>query len=169
VRKPRSKANDEGAFEHSYVEGSYMLLATGALAHVGFFDDIFHTYYEEIDLCRRMRWAGFKVALLPWCLVEHERRGLSRERYSRGWRKIRSRHYYLATEPTLGLKEYLVAAGRSCVEDARIHPKPAIPWWLLMHIAAAARLVAYAPYVVAQRRSRVHQWQHSQTSDNPDR
>lgn len=53
------------------VTAAAMLIRTDVLRQVGPFDPIFGSYYEDYDLCRRVRRAGFKVGVCPIALVGH--------------------------------------------------------------------------------------------------
>ena len=54
-----------------YVEGSSMLVRTALLERVGLFDEAFFFYYEDADLCRRAREAGWRIAVAPGARVAH--------------------------------------------------------------------------------------------------
>jgi GT2 family glycosyltransferase len=54
-----------------WVPGSSMLLRRQALEQVGLFDETFFLYFEETDLCRRMKGAGWKIAFVRASRVEH--------------------------------------------------------------------------------------------------
>jgi len=54
-----------------YVEGSSMLVRTALLERVGLFDEAFFFYYEDADLCRRAREAGWRIAVAPSARVAH--------------------------------------------------------------------------------------------------
>lgn len=65
-------ATDETRVRLDYVGGAAMLLRTSALRRVGLFNEDFFLYYEEMDLCQRLRQAGYA---LGWCresLVYHQ-------------------------------------------------------------------------------------------------
>jgi GT2 family glycosyltransferase len=51
--------------EHSYVQGSALLCRAEVFRDIGLFDTAYHTYYEEVDLCRRARYAHRCPALSP--------------------------------------------------------------------------------------------------------
>lgn len=51
--------------------GASMLLRTEMLQAVGGLDGTFFTYYEDTDLCWRMRLQGWKVVYEPTAVVEH--------------------------------------------------------------------------------------------------
>ncbi len=54
-----------------WVSGSSMLLRREALDAVGIFDERYFMYVEDVDLCTRMRMAGWEVWFSPELEVEH--------------------------------------------------------------------------------------------------
>ncbi len=54
-----------------WVSGSSMLLRMDALRPVGLFDEGYFMYVEDVDLCTRMRDAGWEVWFSPELEVEH--------------------------------------------------------------------------------------------------
>jgi GT2 family glycosyltransferase len=57
--------------------GNGLLLRREALAEVGTLDDIFFAYYDDADLCWRMRLRGWTVIYEPRAVVEHRHSGAS--------------------------------------------------------------------------------------------
>jgi N-acetylglucosaminyl-diphospho-decaprenol L-rhamnosyltransferase len=57
--------------EVGWVSGSSMLLRAEALAAVGLFDEDYFMYVEDVDMCTRMRAAGWEVRFCPELEVEH--------------------------------------------------------------------------------------------------
>jgi hypothetical protein len=57
--------------EVDWVVGACLLVRGEVLDRVGGFDEGFFMYSEELDLCRRIRAAGWTVAFLPQALVVH--------------------------------------------------------------------------------------------------
>jgi GT2 family glycosyltransferase len=51
--------------------GAALLLRREALDEVGLFDEDFFIYFEEVDLCRRLRRAGWEVRYFPALTVVH--------------------------------------------------------------------------------------------------
>ena len=51
--------------------GNGVLLRREALAEVGLFDETFFAYYEDADLCWRMRLKGWHVIYEPHAVIEH--------------------------------------------------------------------------------------------------
>jgi GT2 family glycosyltransferase len=54
-----------------WVPGAFSILRREALAKTGLFDPAFFLYYEEVDLCRRVKSAGFRVLYWPGVVVTH--------------------------------------------------------------------------------------------------
>ena len=50
-----------------------MLFDMKLINEIGLFDDQFFLYFEETDLCRRIRDAGYKILQLSNVLVEHQK------------------------------------------------------------------------------------------------
>ena len=87
--------------EHAYVQGAAMAYR-GALARkVGLLDARYHTFYEEVDLCRRVRWAGSRVALLTDLWIEHHGGSQGPPSAYRRFHMTRNRYFYLFTDPAL--------------------------------------------------------------------
>ncbi len=57
--------------EVDWVPGAFSIIRREALQKVGFFDPEFFLYSEEVDLCRRIQNAGFKIMYWPDILVIH--------------------------------------------------------------------------------------------------
>jgi GT2 family glycosyltransferase len=57
--------------EVDWVPGAYSILRPEALAAAGAFDSRFFLYYEEVDLCRRLKAAGYTVWYWPDIVVIH--------------------------------------------------------------------------------------------------
>ena len=57
--------------EVDWVPGAYSIIRTEALSKVGFFDPEFFLYSEEVDLCRRIKSAGYKIMYWPAIVVIH--------------------------------------------------------------------------------------------------
>jgi GT2 family glycosyltransferase len=64
-----------------YVTGAALAMRRGLMEKVGGFDeDYFPAYYEEVDLCLRVRRAGFRVVYIPTAvLVHHESVSVGKE------------------------------------------------------------------------------------------
>jgi N-acetylglucosaminyl-diphospho-decaprenol L-rhamnosyltransferase len=95
--------------EVDWVSGAAMLIRRSAFEQVGAFDEAFWLYGEELDLCTRLRDAGWKVLATPELEVMHVggvSTGRSRRTYLmhsqsiyRYYRKHRATGWRLATLP----------------------------------------------------------------------
>ncbi len=54
-----------------WVHGCAMLVRAAAFRDVGGFDEAFYMYLEDVDLCRRLRDAGWEVAFFPHATLTH--------------------------------------------------------------------------------------------------
>lgn len=61
-----------------WAAGMFLLFRAEAFREVGGFDDKFHLYYEDVDICTRMWKAGWKVMLKPDVSVVHAAQRASR-------------------------------------------------------------------------------------------
>ncbi|MDE1175200.1 MAG: glycosyltransferase family 2 protein [Edaphobacter sp.] len=67
----RTWANDDEPASVDWVPGAFSIIRPSALAKTGLFDPAFFLYYEEVDLCRRIKQAGFSVWYWPDIIVVH--------------------------------------------------------------------------------------------------
>ena len=70
-RFDRTWADEGKSAEVDWVPGAYSIIRAKALADVGRFDPRFFLYYEEVDLCRRMKQRGYSVWYWPDVTVVH--------------------------------------------------------------------------------------------------
>lgn len=73
-----------------WVAGMFMLLRSETFAEVGGFDERYFLYYEDVDLCRRLRRHGYDVRLVPTVTAVHDARRESR-------RSLRHMRWHLAS------------------------------------------------------------------------
>jgi hypothetical protein len=67
----RTWASPDLQAEVDWVPGAFSIMRREALAQTGLFDPRFFLYYEEVDLCRRMKAKGFRVLYWPDVVVTH--------------------------------------------------------------------------------------------------
>ena len=67
----RTWADPMQAAEVDWVPGAFSIIRAEALRKVGFFDPEFFLYSEEVDLCRRIQSAGYKILYWPDIVVIH--------------------------------------------------------------------------------------------------
>ncbi len=69
---------DRGPIQVDWVAGMFMLFRSDAYRDIGGFDEAYFLYYEDVDLCRRLRRAGSLVRYVPAADVVHDARRASR-------------------------------------------------------------------------------------------
>jgi GT2 family glycosyltransferase len=77
-----------------WVSGACMVLRRQMLDKVGLLDERFFMYFEDADLCRRAREAGWLVFYLPGVSIRHEAGGSSRNVPRAVWRLHKSAFLY---------------------------------------------------------------------------
>lgn len=77
---------DLGQHDHvtlvDWLSGACLLIRSSVLNLVGPFDDEYFMYWEDVDLCMRVRKAGLEVWYTHHAFVYHKVRSLSRSRMS---------------------------------------------------------------------------------------
>ena len=98
-KKILEKTNKE-LIEVDSVKGFAMFLNMKEFEDVGFFDDNFFIYLEEIDLCKRLKKKNKKIFLDPSILIYHQGGSSHEEEYnfemelSRNWHWMWSTFYF---------------------------------------------------------------------------
>jgi GT2 family glycosyltransferase len=89
--------NDEPIFP-DWVGGMFMLFPRGIFEQLDGFDPRYFLYYEDVDLCARLRLLGYKVVACPKSKVIHyaQRSSHSSLRYLR-WHLISMMRFFLST------------------------------------------------------------------------
>lgn len=62
---------DMSANRYAWITGASMLLSMRALQKIGTFDMSYFMYWEDADICHRLRQAGFTMAIASDAVVEH--------------------------------------------------------------------------------------------------
>ncbi|MBU6289872.1 MAG: glycosyltransferase family 2 protein, partial [Chloroflexi bacterium] len=79
-QRPHQGSSRDTSLQQTYhpvdwVSGAVMMIRREAWDAVGGFDPSFFLYYEDIDLCRRVRAAGWEVGIVPDATAIHESGG----------------------------------------------------------------------------------------------
>lgn len=103
-----------------WVSGVAMLLRTDDFRSVGGFDEAFEMYFEDLDLCRRLRDRGGAVARLPAATVVHAAGASWRSSGDRKSRFHRSKAVYARKLGASGLELWVIdLLGRLLAASAR--------------------------------------------------
>ena len=70
-RFDRTWADSGESAEVDWVPGAFSIIRRDVLEAVGYFDERFFLYYEEVDLCRRIKQAGYSICYWPDVVVLH--------------------------------------------------------------------------------------------------
>jgi len=78
-----------------WVAGMFMLFPAASYAALGGFDERYFLYYEDVDLCARLRRAGREVVLEPAAEVVHHAQRASRRNLRHAWWHLHSAGRFL--------------------------------------------------------------------------
>ena len=67
----RTWADPKEATSIDWVPGAFSIIRPEALRRSGFFDPTFFLYYEEVDLCRRIKQSGYSIWYWPDIRIVH--------------------------------------------------------------------------------------------------
>jgi GT2 family glycosyltransferase len=67
----RTWADEDEPAQVDWVPGAFSIIRPSAIEKTGFFDPVFFLYYEEVDLCRRIKQAGYSIWYWPDIVVVH--------------------------------------------------------------------------------------------------
>ena len=111
-----TRSDGRTPMEVDWVSGACMLLRRKALDEASYLDDRFFLYWEDADLCRRVRESGWKVVYFPQASVWHCVGGSSQKRVFRSAIDFHKSSYRLFDKYAKGLLRIikpLVIAGLS--------------------------------------------------------
>lgn len=97
-----------------WVSGACMVVRRETIEEIGAFDERFFMYFEDADLCRRAREAGWLVYYLPQIEIVHQAGGSSRSKPQAIWLLHKSAFLYHrkhGAHGPLGLYSALVLLG----------------------------------------------------------
>jgi GT2 family glycosyltransferase len=102
-----------------YVQGSAFFVRIEALREIGLFDEMFHSFYEEVDLCRRALWAGQKLGILTTIRLPHASRGQGSRSRWRLYLRLRNKYLFTLTDVNIAVRWIPVVIFRLVLSDFR--------------------------------------------------
>ena len=75
--------DDDGTYEIDCLTGAFMFINKKALDDVGFLDESFFMYGEDIDLCYRIKKAGYKIVYIGNSKITHFKGASSKKQKSK--------------------------------------------------------------------------------------
>lgn len=123
-------ASDGAGVEVDWVSGACMLALRSALLQVGGFDERYFLYWEDADLCRRLRGQGYHIRYVPGATAIHHVGHSSRDVKSSAIRAFhQSAYLYYSTHvaPTASAKRFaarVLLAARCWLKLQQSRPAP---------------------------------------------
>lgn len=97
LRSPYAETESDGVSQVGWLSGACLLLRRSALTST-IFDERYFMYCEDVDLCSRLRSAGWHITYMPSAqVVHHEGRSFSTGSTDVQLHKVRSMKLYLQT------------------------------------------------------------------------
>jgi hypothetical protein len=140
--------------EHAYVQGAALFARADMLRTIGLLDEIYHSFYEDTELCRRARLGGWRVALLTDCGIHHYGGGGGGSPYRR-LQMMRNKYFYLLTDVDLRVDDMAAIAGGWLRQDLAGHGlggPSALPQAWTDLSRSAAWLLSSLPTALRRRR-----------------
>jgi GT2 family glycosyltransferase len=113
------------------VTGSALLVRGSVFDGLGGWEELYHYYYEDVDLCLRARAAGWRIVTVPTAVVHHVLSATARDPELKLYQMFRNRLLLLAVHWPLGL--LLTQAPRLLLSEC---------WRLLARVSRGERLEA---------------------------
>ena len=109
---PAMQARSSVPVDMDWVEGSFLMVNRATVEAVGPLNPHFFIFWEEADFCRRVRYSGKRVVIVPSARVRHFGGAFSEGRRDtrRDW--LHSRNYYIYTmsDPACGFLRNILSA-----------------------------------------------------------
>jgi GT2 family glycosyltransferase len=111
---PAMMSKSREPIEVEWVEGSFVMVNRRCIEAVGPLDPYLHFYWEEADFCRRARFQGWRVALVPSAVARHFGGGSSigdpKKIAPTNQLSMRNHYIYKLTNPFQGFSRNLLNA-----------------------------------------------------------
>jgi GT2 family glycosyltransferase len=161
-------------FETRRVPAAAMLVRGHVLARTGPFDPLFGSYYEDFDLCGRIRREGYSVGFVTGARVRHYSCSTTRDAVGRRWRArqiFRNRVIHRVREA--GPSRWKALARHAAIQIPRrfargwlrephqFHLEPGVT------LGAAMDLLRLAPRLASESRDRAHWREYLERIDWP--
>lgn len=150
----------DGTCSAQWLNGCCLLVRTGAFHQIGGFDERFFLYYEDDDLCLRLRRAGYECLIEPAARAVHAGGASSSPSASlslfKAFHYARSRHLAICRYRGRGagyryLAKTLLAAAPLCLGYAAVLQRRHAMKWLAWGAAAARGLLEPPPAKLAEQ------------------
>jgi len=133
------------AGEVDWVYGAFLVVRRDAWEEVGGFDDRYHMYYEDMDLCWRLRERGWQVRFAPDARAMHVGGASAAHRWDGfpGEEKARSlmrfQQTHTSSAAVVGFRVAAALAYGGFAAARAVTGKDAKPYWQMARVFAAGR------------------------------
>jgi GT2 family glycosyltransferase len=96
IKRSKKIWESPGKIGCAWVSGAAMFIQKEVFEKIGGFDENFFMYFEDIDLCKRVRLAGYKVLYFPEFTIKHfggKSFGIDKKKQKRYYRKSQWRYF----------------------------------------------------------------------------
>ncbi|MGH9214062.1 MAG: glycosyltransferase family 2 protein [Acidimicrobiales bacterium] len=135
-----------------HVQGAALFAPLHALLSIGGFDSLYDTFYEEADLCRRLRARGLRVAVAPVTPIHHAGSAGSPPSWRREHLLRRNRYAYALTDPALHPRTLASVLWRWVRWDLRRGPAGDVTARAASLAVASVWLARHGPHLLRRRR-----------------
>jgi GT2 family glycosyltransferase len=143
------------------VIGASMLIRLAMVRRIGGFDPIYFAYGEEDDLCRRARYHGWRIAVVPDARVMHWHRSVHEERHKRlNYFSQRAKYIYKLKDPKKGsfitFLRYVRATADDLSELLSLRSRSTLRQFMTIHVFVMKNLRTIREHVRLERRGFCH-------------
>lgn len=147
------KERSQTPIDVEWVEGSFLMVSRRCVEAVGPLDPYLFFYWEEADFCRRARYQGWRVVLVPSALARHYAGGWSAEdkknRSTANWLQSRNYYIYKLANPFQGFARNVRDALRLFLVIVKTN-LPDSPYSLVREIRVFVRILSEI-YTIGQK------------------
>jgi GT2 family glycosyltransferase len=142
---PAMKIGPSSPADVDWVEGSFLMVHRSSIEKVGPLSPHFFMFWEEAEFCRRIRYWGKRVVLVPGARVRHYG-GASSEGHrntGRDWFLARNYYIYTLTDPFKSFFRNLLATTHLLAVNLKARAK-SMPGAILLELRAYATVLIQA-------------------------
>jgi GT2 family glycosyltransferase/acyl carrier protein len=141
-----------------FAQGSSLLIHRDVFQEIGYFDDLYFIFFDEVDFARRNLRVGNRIALVPSSRIQHYESG---DNDSNTKRKHKKQFYFLRSKYFFHLSDYQMTAAtryevlkkwvKRDIKDAIKFKDKVGGFWRLMLVYL--HVLFYLPTLILKRRN----------------
>lgn len=154
LREGKQQVVHENFVETDRVIGAAMLITRGVLQKIGGFDPIYFCYFEESDLCRRVKYFGYGIAIVKDSKIYHWHSLIQENGLSRKAKYLfkRNEFIYALKDPEKSLTEALLGYYKSKIKN--LVRKYGIVFGCVLFVTLViiqSPVFLYVPYIIIRK------------------